>query len=224
VSLTETNTEVEYPESDGLPMRETDLHRWWMTRIGEWLRWRYQGQRVYVSGNLLIYPEEGNNMRHVSPDCFVVLDCEPGFRRTYKLWEEGKAPDFVLEVTSSSTRRQDEDDKPSRYAEMGVKEYFLFDPTSDYLEPPLQGYRFVERRPVLIRPNSAGELESRCLGLLLKLEGADLVMSDRKTGERLLTQAEFEQAKRKQVEDQLRAAEAELAKLRQRLGQEPSSE
>ncbi|MBW3599791.1 MAG: Uma2 family endonuclease, partial [Planctomycetes bacterium] len=67
--------EIEYPESDGLPMGETDLHRWWMIRIADWLRWRYHGERVYVSGNLLIYPEEGNIYRHVSPDCFVVLDC-----------------------------------------------------------------------------------------------------------------------------------------------------
>jgi hypothetical protein len=93
-------------------MGETDLRQWWMIRIADWLRFRYQGQRVYVSGNLLIYPEEGNNLRHVAPDCFVTLDCDPGFRRTYKVWEEGKPPDVVFEVTSSSTRRQDEFDKP----------------------------------------------------------------------------------------------------------------
>jgi Uma2 family endonuclease len=116
-----TDAEIEYPESDGLPMGETDLHQFWMIRIADWLRWRYHGQRVYVSGNLLIYPIEGNNVRHVSPDCFVVLDCEPGFRCVYKVWEEGKAPDVVFEVTSNSTRRQDEDEKPARYAEMGVK-------------------------------------------------------------------------------------------------------
>ncbi|MBW3597944.1 MAG: Uma2 family endonuclease [Planctomycetes bacterium] len=110
MSAIETKTEIEYPESDGLPMGETDLHQWWMIRIADLLRWRYQGQRVYVSGNLLIYPEEGNNLRHVAPDCFVVLDCEPGFRRTYKVWKEGKPPDVVSEVTSSSTRRQDEDE------------------------------------------------------------------------------------------------------------------
>jgi Uma2 family endonuclease len=234
VSLIENNVDIEYPESDGLPMGETDLHRWWMIRLADLLRWRYHGQRVYVSGNLLIYPEEGNNVRHVSPDCFVVLDCEPGFRRTYKLWEEGKAPDVVIEVTSNSTRRQDEDDKPTLYAAMGVREYFLYDPTSDYLDPPLQGYRFVKQRPTLIRPNSAGALESRCLGV----EGAELVMTDQKSGARLLTKAEFDEAqrqaaeakqrrertKRKQAEDELRAAQAEIDKLRRQLGQEPPSE
>jgi Uma2 family endonuclease len=158
----------------------------------------------------LIYPEEGNNVRHVSPDCFVVLVCEPGFRRTYKLWEEGKPPDVVFEVTSSSTRRQDEDDKPALYGEMGVKEYFLYDPTADYLEPPLQGYRFAKGGPTLLRKNTAGLLVNRRLKLTLRLEGPDLVMADQKTGERLLTQAEAE----------LRAAQAEIANLRRQLGQE----
>jgi len=175
----------------------------------------------------------------------VVLDCEPGFRRTYRLWEEGKAPDVVIEVTSNSTRRQDEDDKPSLYAAMGVREYYLYDPTSDYLDPPLQGYRFVKQRPTLIRPNSAGALESRCLGVALRLEGAELVITDQNSGARLLTKAEFdetqrqaaeakqqaaeakqrrERAKRKQAEDDLRAAQDEIAKLRRQLGQEPPSE
>ncbi len=190
-------------------MGETDLHRWWMIRIADWLRWRYRGQRVYVSGNLLIYPVEGLFYRHVSPDCFVVLDCDPGFRRTYKLWEEGKAPDVVLEVTSAETKREDEHDKPRVYAEMGVKECFLYDPTADYLEPPLQGYRFGKKGVTPIRRDKRGALVSRRLGLLLWLEGADLVMADRTTGERLLTQAEFEQAQRQAAEAQRQAAEAQ---------------
>jgi hypothetical protein len=175
--------------------------------------------------------EEGNNARHVSPDCFVVLDCEPGFRRVYKVWDEGKAPDVVLEVTSNSTRRQDEDSKPAQYGAMGVKEYFLYDPTADYLEPPLQGYRFVKGQAALLRRDKSGALVSRCLGVKLRLEGLDLVMTDQKTGERLLTKADYLQAqhetaeaqrraaeeKRKQAEGQLRAAKAEIAKLRRQL-------
>jgi Uma2 family endonuclease len=219
-------------------MGETDLHRWWMNRIADWLRWRYHGQRVYVSGNLMIYPEEGNRYRSVSPDCFVVLDCDPGFRRTYKLWEEGKPPDVVFEVTSESTRRDDEHNKPLIYAEMGVKESFLYDPTADYLEPPLHGYRWVKGRPTPIRRDKRGYLVSRCLGLSLWLEGSDLAMADQKSGQRLLTQAEYEQAqrmaaeekrvaaeeKREAAEDQLRAAQAEIAKLRRQLGQSPQDE
>jgi Uma2 family endonuclease len=217
MSVIETTTEIEYPASDGLPMAEDDWRGWWMIHIKELLRWRYQGERVYVSSNLLIYPEEGNNLRHVAPDCFVVLDCEPGFRRTYKVWEEGKPPDVVFEVTSNSTRRQDEGEKPSLYAAMGVREYFLYDPTAVYLDPPLQGFQFGKRGITPIRPNARGELISRRLGISLRLDGSDLVMSDAKTGAQLLTPAQT-------AEEQLRAAEAELAKLRKQLGRQLPAE
>ena len=59
----------------------------------------------------------------------------------YKTWIEGKSPDVVIETTSKKTRRKDTVDKPALYAQLGVKEYFLFDPTQDYLEPSLQGHR-----------------------------------------------------------------------------------
>ncbi|MBW3599015.1 MAG: Uma2 family endonuclease, partial [Planctomycetes bacterium] len=142
-----------------------------------------------------------------------------------------KPPDVVFEVTSTSTKREDEHDKPVLYAAMGVKECFLYDPTADYLEPPLHGYRFGKGVPTPIRRDKRGALVSRCLGVSLRLEGSDLVMADQTTGERLLTQVEFEQAQRKaaeekqkSVEEQLRAAQAEIAKLRRQLGQSPPGE
>jgi hypothetical protein len=125
----------------------------------------------------------------------------------YKVWEEGKAPDVVLEVTSSSTRRQDEDSKPAQYGAMGVKEYFLYDPTADYLEPPLQGYRFVKGQAALLRPDKTGALVSRCLGVSLRLEGLELVMTDQATGARLLTKAEYMQTQQEAAEAQRQAAE-----------------
>ena len=63
---------------------------------------------------------------------------------TYLLWNEPKGPDFVLEVTSPSTRRADERRKRDVYASLGVSEYFLYDPRAEYLTPPLQGYRLQE--------------------------------------------------------------------------------
>ena len=58
---------------------------------------------------------------------------------TYLLWEEGKGPDWVLEVTSWSTRQVDQGRKRDLYARLGVSEYWQYDPTGDYLDPPLQG-------------------------------------------------------------------------------------
>jgi hypothetical protein len=96
--------EVVYPDSDGKPMAESDLHRDWMVFIIEVLKHAFAGQRVYVSGNLLIYYVEGNPRRSVAPDAFVVKDCDPRRRRVFKIWDEKRGLCFVMETTSSSTR------------------------------------------------------------------------------------------------------------------------
>ena len=62
---------------------------------------------VYVSGNLLLFYEEGNKRRHVSPDVFVVFGVPKRMRPNYLLWEEGRGPAVVIELTSSTTRRED---------------------------------------------------------------------------------------------------------------------
>jgi len=77
----------------------------------------------------------------VAPDVFVVFGVSNHKWRSYKLWEEGKAPSFILEITSESTRAVDQGRKRGLYAFLGVQEYFQYDPTSDYLIPPLQGLR-----------------------------------------------------------------------------------
>jgi Uma2 family endonuclease len=191
MSLAQTVDQVvEYPESDGKPMGETDLHRDWMVRILEILRYRYRGQRVYVASDLIVYYEEGNPTKSVVPDDFVVKDCDPGRRRTFKIWEEGKAPHVVFEVTSRGSRREDQIFKPQIYARLGVLEYFLYDPTSDYLRPPLQGFRLVAGTYQKIEPDEAGHVECQVLGITLGLTGGELVMRDLETGDVLRTVAE----------------------------------
>ncbi len=137
-------TSVHYPESDGKPMGETDEHRDEMVREIELLRRFFEGQCVYVSGNLLVYYQQGNSKRFVVPDVFVVKGLEPRRRRVYKLWVEHQAPDAIVEVTSRKMKKTDSITKPKLYRRLGVKEYFLFDPTQDYLDPPLQGYRLAD--------------------------------------------------------------------------------
>jgi len=144
MKLPDAVLEIEYPESDGNPMGETDLHRNWMVRIIELFEYRYAGQQVYVSGNLLGYYEEGLPNKFVVPDAFIVKDCNPNERRVFKTWEEGKVPNVVFETTSRGTKREDTVFKPQLYERLGICEYFLYDPTSDYLNPPLLGYRLSE--------------------------------------------------------------------------------
>ena len=204
-------TAVDYPESDGKPMGETDLHRKEMIRQIELLERFFEGQFVYVSGDLLVYYEQGNPKKFVVPDVFVVKDLEPENRRIYKLWIEQKAPDVIFEVTSRKSKKTDSTTKPKLYRRLGVKEYFLFDPTQDYLEPPLQGYRLVRGRYVRIAADRRGRLVSEELGLRLQAEGGQLMMYRVDTGQRLLTEKEARQAAEAERAEAERARQAEAA-------------
>jgi Uma2 family endonuclease len=204
--------EIEYPESDGEPMGESDLHRWWMIRIYDLLSHRYRGQRVYIGSDLLLYYTEGIPRDFVVPDDFIVLDCEPGMRRTFKTWEEGRVPNVVFEVTSRYTKKKDQVFKPLTYAQIGVKELFLFDPTGDYLRPRLAGFRLVGGTLKPIAGNPEKGLRCRELGLMLRLEKKKLLMLDAANGAVLLTEAEAERAAREKAEEVIRRLKAELSR------------
>ncbi len=206
--------EVDYPTSDGKPMGETDLHRQDMVNAIETLEDHYVGNPdVYVSGNLLLFYERGNRRKHLSPDVFVVFGV-PKLppRDYYLLWEEVKSPDVVIEITSKSTRREDQQKKRLIYRDLlKVPEYFQFDPTQDYLKPPLQGFRLVEGEYLPIDP-IAGRLPSEKLGLHLEQVGTQLRLFDPVAKRRLLTpreRAEQEAIARLQAEVERDRAEAE---------------
>ena len=192
MSVVSTNTLIEYPESDGRPMGETDWHIEWTLRLRELLKYRYRDQNVYVASDLLMYYNEGVPQDYVVPDGFVVLECSPHRRRIFQTWKEQRVPNVVFEFTSKSTRRSDEVFKPRIYAEIGVAEYFLYDPQNEYLKPCLQGYRLAgEGDYIRIDVNSQGRLECQQLGLTLELaDDAELVLRDAVSGAPLLTEAE----------------------------------
>ena len=200
-----SSLEIVYPESDGKPTAESDLHRDWMVRIIELLKVHFAGQRVYVSGNLLIYYVEGDPKKCVAPDAFVVKDCDPRRRKIYKLWEEGKPPNFVLETTSDSTQSEDLQLKMRLYARLGVAEYFLYDPLGDWLEPPLLGYRMVGGGYVPLEPDDQGGMLSEELGIIFRLENGQLALINSQSGERLQTGSERAAV----IENRLQEAEAE---------------
>jgi len=200
-----SSLEIVYPESDGKPMAESDLHRDWMVRIIELLKAHFAGQRVYVSGNLLIYYVEGDPKKCVAPDAFVVKDCDPRRRKIYKLWEEGKPPNFVLETTSDSTQSEDLQHKMRLYARLGVAEYFLYDPLGDWLEPPLLGYRMVGGGYVPLEPDDQGGMLSEELGIIFRLENGQLALINSQSGQRLQTGSERAAV----IENRLQEAEAE---------------
>ena len=225
--------EIEYPTSDGRPMAESNLHRKVMADLIAALERHFLDEPLaWAGGNFLLYYEKGNPRASVSPDVVLVRGIEKWDRPLYKLWEEGRPPDFVIEVTSSSTRREDLAKKKDLYQRLGVSEYFLFDPTADYLNPRLQGYRLEQGRyrPLVHDPD--GSLLSRTTDLRLRPEGQNLRLIDARTGEKLLWIAEEtvarQAAERKarnaeqRAEEAERKAEAEAA-ARNRLEEELAS-
>ena len=202
---------LEYPSGDGKPLAENDAQlAAILYAIGALRAYYRERDDVYVSGDLLVYYEEGNPPASVAPDVFVVFGVEDRMRMNYKVWEEGKGPDFVLEVASKSTWRQDLGPKREVYARLGVKEYWLYDPVGEYLSPVLQGLRlsggaYVHQCPA-VSPGGALTLESEMLGLELRAQEGELRFRDPAAGGRtLLSYSEQDAA--------LREAEARIAEL-----------
>jgi len=203
-------------------MSETPIHWHATVDFAHPLMDRYAVRRdAYVGSDMLWYWEEGNKDKHVSPDVFVAFGPkqEPE-RRVWKVWEEGKAADFVLEVTSRSTRRRDEGFKAELYEQLEVTEYWQFDPTEDYLRPNLKGRRLnadgiYESIPLERRD---GQLSgwSEVLGLELRPEGQALRPFDPALGEFLPTHREQAGAI-EATKTKLAAAESRIKELEQLL-------
>jgi len=195
-------SEIEYPETDGQPMAETDVHAQLMMSLRFALANYFRDEpEVYVSSNLLLYYVEGEPKKRVAPDVFVVRGVPKGDRRIYKLWEEGRAPEVVIELSLRQTWREDLQIKWRLYEQLGVGEYFIFDPEYDYLDEPLVGYRLEEDlyQPLEVKD---GRVRSEGLGLELVDTGETLRLWDPQVGQFLLTPAE---------------AAAEVARLRAEL-------
>ena len=198
---------VVYPTSDGQPMAETEIHGECMMHVTYALRRyfpKHGREDVYVGSNNFLYYERGNPRAVVAPDVYVVLGA-PAHppRDTYMLWNEPKEPDFVLEVTSASTRHNDERLKRDVYAALGVREYFLYDPRAEYLAPPLQGWRLHEgayrAMPAVTALSNRGvSIASEVLGLELRddREARMVRLHDRAAGEDLPTYEEAVRAHR----------------------------
>lgn len=181
-----------YPTSDGRPMAETDVHRDLMIDLIQTLDARFAPDpNIYVSGNLLVFYKKGDRRKHLSPDVFVVKGVAKRKRDNYLIWNERKGLDAVIELTSSSTREEDVEDKFELYQdELRVPEYFLFDPHLDYLDPPLQGYRLKRKKYQPIPPVD-GRLPSEVLGLHLERRDTQLRLYDPATKQILHTPLEM---------------------------------
>ncbi|HEY3356987.1 MAG TPA: Uma2 family endonuclease [Polyangia bacterium] len=208
---------ITYPEEDGVPLGETEFHVRAILHLFAALDQHLRGrQDAYVGADLLVYYEEGDPAKVIVPDVFVALGARRGPRRIFELWEEQAGPTVVIEVTSKSSRLEDLGAKKVLYEQIGVSEYYLFDPLGEYLTPRLQGFRRAGDQLAAVGPLDGGTFDSPALGLELVPAEELLRLRDRKTGALLRT---LDEEARQAEEETRRAerAEAEVARLRAEL-------
>ena len=166
-----------YPDTDGEPLAETEFQFNPLTEMVHALRVRYEDRPdVYVAGDMFVYYRMNDASANVAPDVFVVFGVDKHTRRSYMVWREGKAPDFVMEITSASTYARDIGEKRDIYAAIGVTEYWRFDPQRECFDPPLAGERLAADGSY--GPIPVGEDEDRILRGYSATLGLDICVRD----------------------------------------------
>ena len=187
----------EYPFSDGRVLMETDPHANSIVAMRNQLQWHFEARAdVYVAGSMAMYWRQGDPSAVVAPDVFVVLGAAKRSRKSYRTWEEGGVvPAFVVEVASASTSDRDATGKRATYEEMGVREYWRFDPTGRWIAQGLMGWRLAGGGYERVRVEAdVGCYRSEALGLELRAEGWLLRFRDPILGRDLLTHSETSRA------------------------------
>ena len=223
-----------YPESDGEPMAETPKHQQVMTDCLDVLRSHFRRfVDVYIGGNMMLYYEEGNPRKSISPDVFMVRGLSKKELRIYKTWEQPPTLDFVLEVASPSTYTRDFNEKMEIYAKiLRVKEYCIYDPYHE-IDPYFVAFRLVgeayeeipfvnARIPFEVLGLELGEHEG-VLRLYDPVKSAWLFTSQERVAQAEVRVAQESRA-RQEAESRAQHAEAELEKLRAALERLETSE
>ena len=206
-----TDTADLYPDTDGQPMAASDLHLEILIRLLQVLRAYFSEMpEVYVSGDILTYYTEGDPRAVCAPDVLVTFGIGQKQRHTYKVWEEGKVPDFVMEFSSKTTYQNDLTDKMTLYAQLGIPNYLLYDAEALYLPSPLMGFQLVKGVYVPIPPGVDGSIHSDILGLDFHIRERSLEVYDPVSEQWLQTPAETAEA-------EVARLQAELARLKERM-------
>ena len=194
---------IHYPSGDGKPVAETFDHLYVMLIAIAVLRQYLQHERACVLGNQFLYYAQGLPRLRCAPDVMVIFGVEPGGRDNYKIWEEGEIPRVVFEMTSPGTKKEDDGFKKQLYEQIGIEEYWQFDPKGDWITEKLRGYRLVGDTYVSIE-NS----QSQALNLRLAVDGRLIAFYRLDNGEKLLIPDElYDKANRLQANSQELQAE-----------------
>jgi Uma2 family endonuclease len=189
LDVAQSQQEIIYPSSDGEPLAETYDHLIAITTTLLILLKHLEGQQATVLADQFLYYAQGFPRLRVAPDVMVILGVAPGGRDNYKTWVEGQVPAVIFEMTSPSTRSQDEVEKKKLYESIGVTEYWQFDPRGEWIAEKLRGYRLagdLERVYVPIIDN-----RSEVLQLQLSVDQKIIAFHRLDNGVKLLTNDEL---------------------------------
>ena len=130
-----TQIQIEYPDSDGKLMSDDTKQFRWITTIKYNLDWLFANdENVFIAGDLLWYPVEGNPKRRVAPDVMIVFGRPKGDRGSYKQWQEaGISPQVVFEILSPGNTTNEMASKLAFYDRHDVEEYYIYDPDTNAL-------------------------------------------------------------------------------------------
>ncbi len=211
--------EIFYPESDGEPLAETDIHAKSLMDLRTALDIFFaERDDVYVSGNIMFYYSEGNPKEVISPDVMVCFGIPKGERRSYKTWAENNVvPSVVIELSSRGTWSKDLDEKYFLYEQLGVKEYYIFNPLYPKNSPVFLAFRLEDGEFHRIS-SSDDRVKSEVLGLELVVLNNALRLFNPKTQEFLKTSEELAH-RVGELTDENKALKAELERLQNLLNE-----
>ncbi len=208
--------EIIYPVEDGEPLAESYEHLRAIFNIFSALTQYLMGQQALVLSNQFLFYSQGYPKLRVAPDVMVIFDVAPGGRPNYKIWEERQIPRVIFEITSPSTRRQDQGLKYDLYEQLGITEYWLFDPKGEWIPEQLQGYQLHRGTYELIEDNI-----SQVLQLELRIEGQYIGFYRLDNHAKLLAPDElftaFQGEKQARLEADFRAEQAQAQVEQERL-------
>jgi Uma2 family endonuclease len=211
--ISANTSDILYPDSDGQPMADNTQQFRLIVTIKENLELLFaDNPDVFVAGDLLWYPVQGNNRLRRAPDVMVAFGRPKGDRGSYKQWEENQiAPQVVFEILSPGNTLTEMGQKLEFYDRYGVEEYYLYDP--DRID--LSGWVRNENRLSTIE-NMQGWVSPR-LGIRFEINERGLEIFD-PNGQVFLTYTELgrlKQAAEARAEQEYQRAEQAEAKIQE---------
>jgi len=214
--------DIIYPDSDGQPMADNTTQFRWIVTIKENIEWLFAANAdVFVAGDLLWYPVEGNNKIRMAPDAMVVFGRPKGDRGSYKQWEEDNIPpQVVFEILSPGNRPGEMTKKFEQYERYGVEEYYLYDPDKVKLTGWLrrQGkLQSIDQMDGWVSPRLKVRFDLTGPELQIFTESGDRFLTYSERAEREQQRAEQERQRAEQERQLKEQAEAKIKMLYERL-------